>query len=121
MADARFTGIQRGAGSSPSPAAIPQVKRMIAVSDPYRRKTGGNRTNPETDWVWSETPAHPAIISIELWKAAQGMRRRPETDWRRRPKSGRPARPFRGMVFCHCSRRMAAVQRARRTKEAVWY
>jgi hypothetical protein len=25
------------------------------------------------------------------------------------------------MVFCHCSRRMAAVQRARRTKAAVWY
>lgn len=44
-----------------------------------RRKTGGNRTNPETDWVWSETPAHPAIISIELWKAAQGMRRQPKS------------------------------------------
>jgi hypothetical protein len=25
------------------------------------------------------------------------------------------------MVFCHCSRRMTAVQRARRTKESVWY
>jgi site-specific DNA recombinase len=86
-----------------------------------RRKTGGNRMNAETEWVWSESPAHPAIISIEVWKAAQGMRRRPETDWRRRPKSGRPARPLRGMVFCHCSRRMAAVQRARRTKESVWY
>jgi site-specific DNA recombinase len=86
-----------------------------------RRKTGGNRTNAETEWVWSETPAHPAIISMGLWKAAQGMRRRPETDWRRRPKSGMPARPLRGMVFCSCSRRMAAVQRARRTKESVWY
>jgi hypothetical protein len=31
------------------------------------------------------------------------------------------ARPLRGMVFCHCSRRMAAVQRARRTRESVWY
>jgi hypothetical protein len=71
--------------------------------------------------VWSETPAHPAIISIGLWKAAQGMRRRPETDWRRRPKSGMPAKPLRGMVFCSCSRRMAPVQRARRTKESVWY
>jgi hypothetical protein len=77
--------------------------------------------NAETEWVWSKTPAHPAIISIELWKAAQGMRRRPETDWRRRPKSGKPAKPLRGMVFCGCSRRMAAVQRARRTKESVWY
>jgi site-specific DNA recombinase len=85
-----------------------------------RRKTSGNRTNAETEWVWSETPAHPAIISIGLWKAAQGMRRRPETDWRRRPKSGMPAKPLRGMVFCSCSRRMAAVQRARRTKESVW-
>jgi hypothetical protein len=35
MADAPFPGIQRGAGSSPSPAANPQVKRLIAVSDPY--------------------------------------------------------------------------------------
>jgi len=34
MADNRFPGIQRGAGSSPSPAANPQVKRMIGVSDP---------------------------------------------------------------------------------------
>ena len=86
-----------------------------------RRKTGGNLTNPQAEWVWSKTPAHPAIIPLELWKAAQGMRRRPDTDWRRRPKSGLPARPLRGMVFCHCSRRMAAVQRARRTKAAVWY
>jgi hypothetical protein len=86
-----------------------------------RRKTGGNRMNAETEWVWSKMPAHPAIIPLELWKAAQGMRRRPETDWRRRPKSGRPAKPLRGMVFCHCSRRMAAVQRTRRTNESVWY
>jgi len=86
-----------------------------------RRKTGGNRMNAETEWVWSKMPAHPAIIPLELWKAAQGMRRRPETDWRRRPKSGRPAKPLRGMVFCHCSRRMAAVQMTRRTKESAWY
>jgi hypothetical protein len=36
MPHTRFRGIQRGAGSSPSSAANPQVKRMIAVSDPYR-------------------------------------------------------------------------------------
>jgi hypothetical protein len=35
MADARFPGIQKGDVSSPSSAANPQVKRMIAVSDPY--------------------------------------------------------------------------------------
>ncbi len=35
-ADARFPGIQRGAGSSLSAAANPWVMRMIAVSDPYR-------------------------------------------------------------------------------------
>ncbi len=43
MADARFQGIQGGAGSSPSPAANPQVKPMIAVSDPY---TLSPRTSP---------------------------------------------------------------------------
>jgi hypothetical protein len=61
-----------------------------------RRKTGGNHMNAETEWVWSKTPAHPAIIPLELWKAAQGMRRGPETDWRRRPKSGLPPGPYEG-------------------------
>jgi hypothetical protein len=33
-------GIQVRAASSPSPAANPQVKGMIAVSDPYRLEAG---------------------------------------------------------------------------------
>ncbi len=36
MAETRMPGIQRGADSSPSPAANPQAKHMIGVSDPYR-------------------------------------------------------------------------------------
>src|SRR6266545_4338156 len=35
MPDTRLPGLQRDAGPSPSLAANPQVKHMIAVSDPY--------------------------------------------------------------------------------------
>ena len=35
MADTRFPSIPRSDGSSSSPAANPQVKRIIGVSDPY--------------------------------------------------------------------------------------
>ncbi len=35
MADPRFPGTQRGVGLSRSPAANPEVKRLIGVSDPY--------------------------------------------------------------------------------------
>jgi site-specific DNA recombinase len=87
-----------------------------------RRKTGGNRMNVEADWIWSEEPAHEAIVSVDVWRAAQALRRRPETDWRRRPRSGRPARPLRGLVFCGtCGRRMAAVHRKRSTVPVRWY
>src|SRR6266540_7450701 len=36
MADTGFPGMQRVTGWSPPPAANPQVKRMIGVSDPHR-------------------------------------------------------------------------------------
>lgn len=87
-----------------------------------RRKTGGNAHNRETDWVWSDEPAHEAIVSMDVWRAAQALRRRPDTDWRRRPRSGRAARPLRGMVHCGpCGRRMAAVHRKRSTMPTRWY
>jgi len=87
-----------------------------------RRKTGGNRANDETDWIWSEEPAHEAIVSVDVWRAAQALRRREDTDWRRRPRSGRPARPLRGLVLCGpCGRRMAAVHRRRSTVPVRWY
>jgi DNA invertase Pin-like site-specific DNA recombinase len=87
----------------------------------HRRKTGGNRLNPEEEWVWSDRPAHPPIISLEVWRAAWDKRRTPATDWRRRPRSGEAARPLRGLVLCPCGRRMAAVHRPRTRTPAVWY
>ncbi len=33
------------------------------------RKTAGNRDNPPEAWIWSEEPAHPAVISKEEFEA----------------------------------------------------
>ncbi len=57
-----------------------------------RRKTAGNRANPDSEWIWSETLAHSPIVSLELWRAAQDLRRRPETDLAPPPEV-RPGRP----------------------------
>ena len=35
------------------------------------RKKGHNRTNPPEMWVWSDEPAHPAIVSREEYDAVQ--------------------------------------------------
>jgi site-specific DNA recombinase len=35
------------------------------------RKKGHNRTNPADAWIWSEEPAHPAIVSREEYDAVQ--------------------------------------------------
>ena len=86
------------------------------------RKTRRNAHNDEADWIWSEEPAHEAIVLLDLWRAAQALRRRKDTDWRRRPRSGRAARPLRGLVHCgSCARRMAAVHRKRTTMPVRWY
>jgi len=33
------------------------------------RKTAGNRENPPETWIWSEEPAHPALVSKEEFEA----------------------------------------------------
>jgi site-specific DNA recombinase len=87
-----------------------------------RRKTAGNRPNQEADWIWSERPSHQPIVSMDLWRAAQALRRRPDTDWRRRPHPGRAARPLRGLVHCgSCGHRMGAVHRKRSSVPVRWY
>jgi site-specific DNA recombinase len=35
-----------------------------------RRKTGGNRANPESEWVWSAEPSHAALVPKEVWERA---------------------------------------------------
>jgi len=36
-----------------------------------RRRKGDNRFNPESEWVWSEAPSHPAIVGVEEWRAVR--------------------------------------------------
>ncbi|HZA27532.1 MAG TPA: zinc ribbon domain-containing protein [Actinomycetota bacterium] len=72
--------------------------------------------------IWSDEPAHEAIVSVDLWRAAQALRRCPNTDWRRRPRTGRAKRPLHGLVHCGpCGRRMAAVHRNCSTMSVRWY
>jgi site-specific DNA recombinase len=33
-------------------------------------KSGGGRLNPPEEWVWSPEPTHEAIVTMEMWKAA---------------------------------------------------
>ncbi|HYT78276.1 MAG TPA: recombinase family protein [Actinomycetota bacterium] len=84
-----------------------------------RRKTGGNRGNPQSEWVWSEEPSHEALVSREVWERAWRMRRTPERDWRRRPRGALfTGRPLKGLVLC-CGRRMGATQRLRKSGKVV--
>ena len=69
------------------------------------RKKGHNRMNPPEVWVWSEEPAHPAIVSREEYDAVQARARANE-----RSRQGVPAtvaRPtakrdylYRGLLRC---------------------
>jgi site-specific DNA recombinase len=84
-----------------------------------RRKTAGNRPNPPSEWVWSEQPAHEALLSKQVWERAWRMRRTPERDWRRRPRGALSVgRPLKGQVFC-CGYRMSATQRVRKSGNVV--
>ena len=76
------------------------------------RKKGHNRTNPPEAWVWSEEPAHPAIVSREEYDAVSARARANE-----RSRQGVPAtvaRPtakrdylYRGLLRCGiCGLRM---------------
>ena len=84
-----------------------------------RRKTGGNRANPQSEWVWSEEPSHEALVSKEVWGRGWHMRRTPERDWRRRPRGALSSgRPLKGLVLC-CGHRMSATQRLRKSGKVV--
>jgi site-specific DNA recombinase len=84
-----------------------------------RRKTGGNRSNPPSDWMWSEEPSHEALVSRDVWERAWRMRRTPERDWRGRPRGALfSGRPLKGLVLC-CGHRMGATQRFRKSGKVV--
>jgi site-specific DNA recombinase len=76
------------------------------------RKKGHNRTNPPGAWIWSEEPAHPAIVSREEYDAVQLRARANERSRQAVPAT--VARPtakrnylYRGLIHCGiCGLRM---------------
>ena len=76
------------------------------------RKKGHNRTNPPEAWIWSEEPAHPAIVSGEEHEAVHPRARANERS--RQGVPGTTARPtaktnylYRGLLRCGiCGLRM---------------
>jgi site-specific DNA recombinase len=76
------------------------------------RKKGHNRTNPPETWVWSEEPAHPAIVSREEYDAVSARAKANERSRQAVPAT--VARPtakrnylYRGLLHCGiCGLRM---------------
>ncbi len=76
------------------------------------RKKGHNRMNPPETWIWSEEPAHPAIVSREEYEAVQARAKANERS--RQGVLATVARPtakrdylFRGLLRCGiCGLRM---------------
>jgi len=85
------------------------------------RKKGHNRTNPPEAWIWSEEPAHPAIVSREEHDAVSARARANERSRQAVPAT--VARPtakrnylYRGLLRCGiCGLRMWGNQRRRST------
>lgn|GEM_PF-665672 len=76
------------------------------------RKKGHNRANPPDQWVWSDEPAHPAIISREEYDAVQARAKANERSRQAVPATvARPAAKrdylYRGLLRCGiCGLRM---------------
>ena len=76
------------------------------------RKKGRNRINPSETWIWSEEPAHPAIVSREEHDAVQAQAAANVRSRKARPAT--EARPvaradylYRGILHCGiCGLRM---------------
>ena len=85
------------------------------------RKKGHNRTNPPEAWVWSEEPAHPAIVSREEHDAIQARAKANERSRQSVPATiVRPTAKrdylYRGLLRCGiCGLRMWGNHRRRST------
>jgi hypothetical protein len=68
------------------------------------------RPVPREHWTWaSEDNAHPSLVSMELWEAAQqvGRQRGNVADYREQGTNGRADYPLRARIRCaQCNRRM---------------
>ena len=90
-----------------------------------RRHKGGKRVwTPASEWIWTPEPTHEALVTKDVWDAAQkmGMRhgnaRDPETP------TTRPGRryPLRSRLFCSiCHRRMSGTARTTTARTLVYY
>jgi site-specific DNA recombinase len=79
------------------------------------------RWNAPTAWVWSDTPAHPPLISVEDFTAAQTIRAdhgRARQAQRETTQNVRHPHVLRGLLFCGlCGRKM----QAQRSHEKTYY
>ena len=86
-------------------------------TNPYKDGRRGRRQNPPGQWVWSAEPSHPAIITRELYDAAQAVSYGRDSN---PGEPGEPAHPaarrtyeLRSLVRHRaCKRRMCGVVRA---------
>ena len=73
-----------------------------------RRRKKDNGTNPESEWIWSVEPSHPAVVSMGEWRAVQTRAaanvrvRRTPLEPTAVPATGRTEYLFRGLVRCGC-------------------
>ena len=78
-----------------------------------RTRQGRRVTVPQSEWLWSPEPVHPAIVDRATWAAAQDISAEHSTSRDGDQLSRHPAAtrtyPYRGRVRCRdCRRRMAA-------------
>ena len=78
-----------------------------------RKRQGRRVTVPQSEWLWSPEPVHPAIIDRDTWTAAQQIGKEHSTSRDGDQLSRHPAAtrtyPYRGRVRCRdCRRRMGA-------------
>jgi hypothetical protein len=69
---------------------------------------------PRDKWVWSPEPTHPALVTMEVWEAAQEVGKAHERirDTAKPSKRGKRAYPFRARIMCNqCKRRMTGATR----------
>jgi site-specific DNA recombinase len=82
-------------------------------------------SEPREKWIWSPEPVHPALVSMELWEAAQKISPGHERvrDAGKPAKNGRRLYPLRSRVICHqCQRRMTGGTRdGRRPGQSYTY
>ena len=78
-----------------------------------RNRNGRRVTVPQSEWLWSPGPVHPAIVHRDTWDAAQDISAEHSTSRDGDQLSRHPAAtrtyPYRGRIRCRdCRRRMAA-------------